>query len=68
MKLSLPELNSKKFNKYKTVFAKAKTLKVTEAQVKSNHAKLALDAAKAKSILAWEKPNSLYTLQSNVIL
>jgi hypothetical protein len=52
----LPELNSKKFNKYKTVFAKAKTLKVSEVQVKSNHAKLALDAAKAKSILAWEKP------------
>jgi hypothetical protein len=41
----LPELNSKKLNKYKN-------LKVSEVQVKSDHAKLALDAAKAKSILA----------------
>jgi hypothetical protein len=48
----LPELNSKKFNKYKTVFAKVKTLNVSEVQVKSNHAKLALDDAKAKSVLA----------------
>jgi hypothetical protein len=63
---TLPELDSKKFNKYKTVFAKTKTLKVSEVQVNSNHAILAPDTAKAKSILAWEKPNSLYTLQSRI--
>ncbi|MFN9901353.1 MAG: hypothetical protein ACK55Z_21745, partial [bacterium] len=35
-------------------------------QVNPNRAELALDAVKAKSILTWEKPDSLYTLQSRL--
>ena len=44
----------------------AKTLKVLGVQVNPNRAELALDAVKAKSILTWEKPDSLYTLQSRL--
>ena len=44
----------------------AKTLKVLGVQVNPNQAELALDSVKAKSILTWEKPDSLYTLQSRL--
>ena len=37
----------------------AKTLKVLGVQVNPNQAELALDSVKAKSILTWEKPDSL---------
>ena len=44
----------------------AKTPKVLGVQVNPTCAQLALDAVKAKSILTWEKPDSLYTLQSRL--
>ncbi|RPH78630.1 MAG: hypothetical protein EHM77_06695, partial [Planctomycetaceae bacterium] len=44
----------------------AESLKVLGVQVRPCSAELALDAVKAKSILTWEKPDSLYTLQSRL--
>ena len=43
-----------------------KELKVLGVLVIPSQAELALDAVKAKSILSWEKPDSLYTLQSRL--
>ncbi len=44
----------------------AKNLKVLGVQVNPSQAQLSLDEVKAKSILTWEKPDSLYTLQSRL--
>ena len=43
-----------------------KELKVLGVLVIPSQAELALDAVKAKSILSWEKPDSIYTLQSRL--
>jgi len=44
----------------------AKELKVLGVSVMPGSSELALDAVKANSILSWEKPDSLYTLQSRL--